>query len=60
MRAALCAACWAEGLEGQAETAWSRVDDPRYKDRKWLRKNRRWPPSLVAALEAFLDVKSIA
>ncbi|GAX80916.1 hypothetical protein CEUSTIGMA_g8351.t1 [Chlamydomonas eustigma] len=60
VRAALAAALWADGLEDQAENAWSRVEDIRYKDRKWLRTNRRWPPKLADALEAFLDVKSVA
>lgn len=59
MRAALAAALWAQGLEGEAESSWERVDDPRYRDRQWLRGSRRWPPSLVAALEAFLDIRSV-
>lgn len=28
-----------------------RVEDPRYRDRAWLRGTRRWPPRLCAALE---------
>ena len=35
-RAALAAELWAEGLEGDAETNWQRVDDIRYSDRTWL------------------------
>ncbi len=35
------------------------MDDPRYKDRVWLRQTRRWPPRLVDALEALVDVKSM-
>lgn len=30
MRAALAAALWAAGKEGEAETTWARVDDPRW------------------------------
>ncbi|KAJ9529249.1 hypothetical protein QJQ45_007942 [Haematococcus lacustris] len=59
MRAALAAALWGAGLEGQAEIQWERVDDARYRDRDWLKSERRWPPSLVANLEAFLDLKSV-
>jgi hypothetical protein len=59
MRAALAAALWADGKEAGAESAWERVEDSRYKDRRWLRSERRWPPKMVVALEAFLDLKSI-
>ncbi|KAK3268036.1 hypothetical protein CYMTET_23435 [Cymbomonas tetramitiformis] len=58
-RAALAAALWAEGLEVQAETEWQRVNDPRYKDKSWLAKERRWPPKIRDAFEAFLDVRSL-
>lgn len=30
MRAALTAALWDQGSQGEAETQWGRVDDPRY------------------------------
>ncbi len=59
MRAALAAALWADGREADAESAWERVEDSRYKDRRWLRSERRWPPKMVAALEAFLDLRSV-
>ena len=59
VRAAFAASLWADGLEAEAEDNWLRVDDPRYKDRVWLRNTRRWPPSLVDALEALMDVRSI-
>ena len=36
------------------------VNDARYNDRQWLRSTRRWPPKLVEALEALLDVRSMA
>lgn len=59
MRAALAAAQWAAGREGDAETNWQRVEDPRYKDMGWLVKERRWPPALTESLQAFLQLKSI-
>jgi hypothetical protein len=31
----------------------------RYKDVRWLAQERRWPPALVASLQAFLQLKSI-
>lgn len=60
MRAALAAALWASGKEAEAEGQWSRVEDGRYKDVTWLKQNRRWPPALVGALQAFLQLKSVA
>ncbi len=60
MRAALAASMWAAGKEADAESNWERVDDARYKDRVWLRSERRWPPKMVEALENFLDLKSVA
>ncbi|CAG9460596.1 unnamed protein product [Pedinophyceae sp. YPF-701] len=59
MRAALVAALWRDGLEGQAEAEWSRVDDPRYKDVDWLTRFRKWPPSVTRDLSAFLSLKSV-
>eukprot|EP00879_Flechtneria_rotunda_P029102 GHRR01031368.1.p1 GENE.GHRR01031368.1~~GHRR01031368.1.p1 ORF type:complete len:119 (+),score=31.16 GHRR01031368.1:390-746(+) len=59
MRAALAAAQWAAGREGDAETNWQRVEDPRYRDVNWVRCKRRWPPTLVSSLEAFLQLKSL-
>lgn len=59
MRAALAAAQWAAGREGDAETNWQRVEDIRYKDINWLQKERRWPPALTSSLQAFLQLKSI-
>eukprot|EP00884_Botryococcus_braunii_P005723 jgi/Botrbrau1/15151/Bobra.0149s0020.1 len=60
MRAALTAALWEQGSQAEAETQWERVDDPRYKDRVWLKKDRHWPPRLVSSLAAFLDIKAVA
>ena len=45
-------------LQAEAEAEWGRVSDPRYRDRTWLARERRWPPKLVAGLEAFLDIRS--
>eukprot|EP00878_Enallax_costatus_P005296 GHUV01005563.1.p1 GENE.GHUV01005563.1~~GHUV01005563.1.p1 ORF type:complete len:364 (+),score=89.25 GHUV01005563.1:278-1369(+) len=59
MRAALAAAQWAAGREGDAETNWQRVEDPRYRDVTWLQNERRWPPALVDSLQAFLQLKSV-
>lgn len=59
MRAALAAAQWAAGREGDAETNWERVEDPRYRDVNWLRKERRWPPALTDSLQALLQLKSV-
>ncbi|GAB4818025.1 hypothetical protein N2152v2_005071 [Parachlorella kessleri] len=57
MRAALAAALWDSGEEAKAEGEWQRVDDPRYRDREWLRVTRRWPPRLVGGMEALLDLR---
>ena len=57
MRAALAAALWGLGKQGDAETNWLRVDDPRYADRKWLSGERRWPPRLCTYMENFLDIQ---
>jgi hypothetical protein len=59
MRAALAAALWEAGLEAEAESEWQRVNDPRYRDRAWLSNERRWPPRLVTALEALLDIRGV-
>ena len=58
MHAALAAALWEGGQAGPAEEEWGRVRDPRYRDRAWLRADRRWPPRLVGGLEAFLDLRA--
>lgn len=59
MRAGLTAALWAIGKEGDAETSWSRVDDPRYADMGWIRFDRRWPPRVYKSLMAFLELRSL-
>jgi tetratricopeptide (TPR) repeat protein len=59
MRAALTAAYWKQGKIGEAESNWvSAVGlDGRYKDIDWVANTRRWPPSMVAALDKFLKLK---
>jgi tetratricopeptide (TPR) repeat protein len=59
VRAALAAALWEAGLLSQAEDEWRRVEDPRYRDLDWLKRNRRWPPRLFTALRAFLNVRPV-
>ena len=58
-RAALTAMLWNSGQRGEAESNWvSAVGlDSRYKDLDWVAHIRRWPPSLVTALQNFLDLK---
>lgn len=59
MRAALTAAYWANGKPGEAESNWVAAYglDSRYKDINWVKNIRRWPPSLVVALEKFLKLQ---
>lgn len=59
MRAALTAALWEQGQHGEAESNWVAVVglDDRYKDIEWVKTIRRWPSSLVAALEKFLKLE---
>jgi tetratricopeptide (TPR) repeat protein len=57
MRAALAAAYWQAGKTGEAEMEWTRVDDTRYKDQKWLETERHWPPTLRAALGALIEIR---
>ena len=58
MRAALAAALWVEGQQGEAESNWVAAVglDNRYQDLEWIENIRRWPPSMVAALERFLKL----
>ncbi|MDX2229225.1 MAG: tetratricopeptide repeat protein [Leptolyngbyaceae cyanobacterium bins.349] len=60
MRAALTAALWVNGKQGEAESEWVAAVgvDSRYKNIDWLKNTRRWPPSLIAAMEKFLTLKS--
>jgi tetratricopeptide (TPR) repeat protein len=58
-RAALSAALWQDGQRGEAESNWVSVIglDSRYKDLDWVENTRRWPPTMVAALEKFLKLQ---
>ncbi|HEY9833478.1 MAG TPA: tetratricopeptide repeat protein, partial [Stenomitos sp.] len=60
VRAALTAALWVDGKQGEAESNWAAVVglDNRYKDLEWVKSIRRWPPVMVAALEKFLTLSS--
>ena len=58
MRAALAAALWVEGKQGEAESNWVAAVglDNRYQDLDWIENIRRWPPSMIRALERFLKL----
>ena len=58
VRAALTAVLWETGNRGEAESQWAaaRGLDRRYADLDWVQQVRRWPPSLVLALEHFLKL----
>jgi len=59
VRAALTAVLWSQGNQGEAESNWVAAVgiDHRYQDLEWVTKVRRWPPSMVAALDRFLNLK---
>lgn len=59
-RAALTAALWDQGFQGEAESNWvaARGLDGRYRDISWVAQTRRWPPALVDALERFLNLQA--
>jgi len=59
MRAALTAAYWVGSKKGEAESNWVAAYglDSRYKDINWVKNIRRWPPSMVSALDRFLQLK---
>ncbi|MBE9204134.1 tetratricopeptide repeat protein [Synechocystis salina LEGE 06099] len=58
MRAALTAVLWADGQQGEAESNWVAAVgvDSRYQNLDWVRQIRRWPPSVVSALDKFLSL----
>ncbi len=58
MRAALAASLWVEGQQGEAESNWVAAVglDNRYQDLDWIKNIRRWPPTMVEALEKFLSL----
>lgn len=59
MRAALTAAYWVTGQKGEAESNWVAAVglDTRYKDINWVTNIRRWPPSMISALDKFLKLQ---
>jgi len=62
MRVALAALLWRRGDEAAAEGEWHYACDNitvgcrKYTDSDWLSRIRRWPPSMVAALQDFLKL----
>ena len=58
MRAALAAALWVEGQQGEAESNWVAAVglDNRYQNLEWVENIRRWPPAMIKALEKFLSL----
>ena len=58
MRAALAAVLWVEGKQGEAESNWVAAVglDNRYQNLDWVKNIRRWPPTVVTALEKFLTL----
>jgi tetratricopeptide (TPR) repeat protein len=58
MRAALTAVLWVDGQQGEAESNWVAAVgvDSRYQDLDWVKQIRRWPPSLISALDKFLSL----
>ena len=58
MRAALAAALWVDGQQGEAESNWVAAVglDNRYQDLDWIKNIRRWPPKMIEALEQFLNL----
>jgi len=59
-RAALTAALWVQGNQGEAESQWVSVTglDRRYQNLQWVMEIRRWPPAIVAALQQFLSLNA--
>ena len=58
--AGLAAALWAAGETAKAEGEWSRVEDARYKSVAWLADDRRWPPAMVEAAAALIQLRKVA
>lgn len=59
VRAALTAILWTKGQQGEAESNWVAAVgiDHRYQDIDWVKKVRRWPPTMVGALDKFLKLQ---
>jgi len=58
VRASLGSLQWIKGEREKAEENWLRVNEPRYRDVRWLRKSRRWPKRLADAAEKYLSLSS--
>jgi tetratricopeptide (TPR) repeat protein len=58
MRAALAAVLWVDGDQGEAESNWVAAVglDNRYQNINWVQNIRRWPPTMVEALNKFLTL----
>lgn len=58
MRAALAAVLWTQGKQGEAESNWVAAVglDSRYQNLDWVENIRRWPPTMIEALEKFLTL----
>jgi len=58
VRAAITAMLWVEGQQGEAESNWVAAVglDRRYQNLDWVADIRRWPPTMVKALEKFLTL----
>ena len=58
MRAALAAVLWVDGQQGEAESNWVAAVglDNRYQNIDWVQNIRRWPPTMVEALNKFLTL----
>jgi tetratricopeptide (TPR) repeat protein len=58
MRAALAAVLWVDGQQGEAESNWVAAVglDNRYQNINWVQNIRRWPPTMVEALNKFLTL----
>ncbi len=58
MRAALAAVLWVDGKQGEAESNWVAAVglDNRYQNIDWVQNIRRWPPTMVEALNKFLTL----
>ena len=59
MRAALTAALWVDGQQGEAESNWVSALglDPRYRNIEWVTTVRRWSPAMISALDRFLKLQ---
>ncbi|CAG9460624.1 unnamed protein product [Pedinophyceae sp. YPF-701] len=63
MKIALSALYWSQGREQEAEDLWRFaceeivVGCEQYRDKRWLREVRRWPPRMVERMSDFLSIR---